>query len=121
MRAPGVHIIAELNSCDLSQFAADQSQLTLLSADVSKLLQEFSLVELGSYYHFFGPHAATAVVCLAESHITFHSWPEDNYVSFDIFICHSSAERQQIAEQVLEFFVNRIFHAKDVRKTFITR
>ena len=38
--------------------------------------------------HVFGEEGGiTGVALLAESHITIHSWPENNFVALDIFVC----------------------------------
>mgnify|MGYP006295913943 CR=1 FL=1 len=40
-----------------------------------------------SCIHQFSPYGVTATVTLAESHISFHSWPEHNYAAVDVFVC----------------------------------
>lgn len=43
---------------------------------------------LQSHVHEFGDgYGNTGVVLLAESHISVHTWPENNYAAFDIFMC----------------------------------
>jgi S-adenosylmethionine decarboxylase len=44
---------------------------------------------LNKVIHFFdGPEGAfTALYLLSESHLSFHSWPEYNYIAIDIFTC----------------------------------
>ncbi|WP_395373856.1 adenosylmethionine decarboxylase [Marinicella sp. W31] len=38
--------------------------------------------------HDFGPQfGKTGVVLLAESHMSVHTWPENDYAAFDIFMC----------------------------------
>jgi S-adenosylmethionine decarboxylase len=38
--------------------------------------------------HDFAPtHGITAVALLAESHMSFHSWPERGYAALDVFVC----------------------------------
>lgn len=37
--------------------------------------------------HKFDPHGVTAVALLAESHISIHTWPENNMAVCDIFTC----------------------------------
>ncbi len=37
--------------------------------------------------HKFEPRGITAVIILAESHISVHYWPEIKYTSIDIFTC----------------------------------
>ncbi len=42
---------------------------------------------LNSYIHRFEPHGVSGVVVLAESHISIHTWPEEDYCAIDIFMC----------------------------------
>lgn len=43
---------------------------------------------LSSNFHLFGKGCGvTGVLVLAESHITVHTWPENNYAAFDVFMC----------------------------------
>ncbi len=35
----------------------------------------------------FSPTGATAILILAETHMSIHTWPENRYAALDIFIC----------------------------------
>ena len=111
----GIHLIADLYGCDLQQFCAREEDLAELKREVSDVLNAGSLKELGSYYHYFGPHAVTATVCLAESHLNFHSWPEDAYVSVDLFACAQDCSsrdgtgRLGELEELFKAFIERCF------------
>lgn len=37
--------------------------------------------------HRFTPQGITGVAVLAESHMSFHTWPELGYAAFDVFLC----------------------------------
>ncbi len=47
--------------------------------------REFSVVKKAR--HDFEPHGETIAFILSESHFTLHSYPEENYISLDIYIC----------------------------------
>ena len=38
-------------------------------------------------FHQFEPHGVTGFLLLAESHISVHTWPEENFAAIDIFFC----------------------------------
>ena len=67
--------ISQLNSDDIMRImkgAASAAGATILKHNM----------------HDFGPQfGKTGVVLLAESHISVHTWPEDDYAAFDIFMC----------------------------------
>jgi len=39
------------------------------------------------HIHQFEPNGLSGVAVLAESHISFHSWPDKGYMALDIFMC----------------------------------
>ncbi|AIR87665.1 adenosylmethionine decarboxylase [Pantoea rwandensis] len=48
---------------------------------------EFTI--LGSIFHKFdsGGEGVTGVYLLSESHLSFHTYPENNYISIDLYTC----------------------------------
>ena len=58
---------------------------------LGKLLQEAAVAGgasvIYSHFHPFTGGGVTGVVLLKESHITIHTWPEQNYAALDIFMC----------------------------------
>jgi len=50
---------------------------------------------LGSKVHKFSPHGLTAVLLLAESHISIHTYPEYNFAALDVYTCgsHTTPEK----------------------------
>jgi S-adenosylmethionine decarboxylase len=47
---------------------------------------DLALTKLGEVYHSFPGAGYTAVVCLTESHVSIHTWPEHNVATFDVFL-----------------------------------
>ncbi len=46
-----------------------------------------NLTKISSDYYQFQPQGASGVVLLAESHLSFHTWPEHGLVTLDIYTC----------------------------------
>ena len=42
---------------------------------------------LAERFHQFEPHGITGVLLLAESHLSVHTWPEENLATLDVFTC----------------------------------
>ena len=118
MTKHGTHIIADFYGCELSSpIFRDRNKLKKL---FSKLIKKHKLKELGSYYHFFRNHSFTAVIAISESHISVHTWPEDAYVSIDIFACNYSQNNSKNANNLLKDF-RAVFLPKKVIKKVVKR
>ena len=42
------------------------------------------------------------VVVLAESHLSIHTWPEDGYVTLDVYVCNYSTDNRQRAQALFD-------------------
>ena len=64
---------------------------SLRDVDFDKILLDASTVananRLYGHVHNFNDGGLSGVAVLEESHISFHTWPEREYVAFDIFMC----------------------------------
>jgi S-adenosylmethionine/arginine decarboxylase-like enzyme len=70
--------------------------------------------------HFFGPDAITVAICLAESHLSFHTWPELQRVYLDIFVC--TEERSGLkAKAAFARIAQEIFFATETHFEEVTR
>jgi S-adenosylmethionine decarboxylase len=112
---PGLHII--------SSFSAGVAQLNDARGCkqiFDELIGELTLQKVGEVYHSFEGGGFTAVVCLTESHVSIHTWPEFNLATFDVFL---SDFRNNNSEKVREFFSRSIeyFNATVISKQEISR
>lgn len=112
---PGLHI--------LSTFATEHTYLTNMSACeafFNKIISELKLNNVGQVYHEFDNHGFTAVICLTESHISLHTWPEHGIATFDVFLSNfnedNSNKARNLYESTLEFF-----SAKELNKNEVHR
>ncbi len=55
-------------------------------------------------HHVFSNDAYTILILLSESHVSFHSYPELNYIAIDIFTCGSSVLTANIATLLISYF-----------------
>ena len=58
---------------------------------------------LFSHAHEFEPEGSSGVIILAESHCTYHYWPEDDFIAIDLFVCGDSDPRNAIPVFEREF------------------
>ena len=69
--------------------------MELFKDDLQQLIEQAGVTVMNEYYHrFVDPyHGFTGVTCLAESHISVHTWPEHNNMAIDVFICEKDKEK----------------------------
>ena len=89
--AVGVHIIADLYGVDAGLISSADT----ISPIMESAIKEGNLTEISSQYYQFRPMGASGIALLAESHISFHTWPEHGLVTLDIYTCgdRSNADR----------------------------
>lgn len=101
---PGLHILAEFSAADVSTLSASAPCKLFFDS----LIAEYALEKVGEIYHDFDGAGFTAVICLTESHLSIHTWPEFNLATFDIFLSNyqkdNSEKVEAIYSRVLQFF-----------------
>ncbi len=76
--------------------------------------QEFTVVHKSR--HLFEPQGETVAFILSESHFTLHSYPEENYVSFDVYICKPDFDFVQIVKKIEAFLPIARIHQRSFRR-----
>ena len=71
---------------------------------------------LDSKIHLFGENnGVTAVVLLAESHITIHTWPENNFAALDVFMC-GNCDSQKAVDNLIKLFNPENSNIKEIKR-----
>lgn len=112
----GKHIIATLHST-LKNEVENYASIKFL---FDNIINEFKLENLGDVYHNFNPLGFTAVVCLSESHISIHTWPENNLINLDIYLSNFKRNNSDSVDIIFEKIVNH-FDAAIIDKQIILR
>ncbi|WOP15305.1 adenosylmethionine decarboxylase [Ottowia sp. SB7-C50] len=98
-KAPGLHLIGDLHGCMCD--ARLMTDAAHLEAFCRKAVLDSGLTDVGALFHSFGEGAGvTGVVVLAESHLSIHTWPEDGYVTLDVYVCSYSTDNRTQAEDL---------------------
>ncbi len=80
---------------------------------VYKIAKKSKVTVLGISKHKFEPQGFTLVALLAESHISFHTFPEKGIISFDFFTCGKVSPSVAI-----DIIKKEIEHKRIVKKEF---
>ncbi|GAB2828943.1 hypothetical protein GCM10027043_33290 [Ferruginibacter profundus] len=95
---PGKHLIATLQpgKAELIKHYAGFKDL------IDHLVDNYQLFKLGEVYHDFSPEGFTAVVCLSESHISIHTWPEHRLVNVDVYLSNFKKTNDDTVQALFE-------------------
>ena len=96
-RTVGSHVLADISG-SASPLLNDGPGLEALLVEASV---EAGATVLMSHHHSFEPQGATAVVVLAESHVSIHTWPEWGGATLDAYTC-GSADPERLIDLVIE-------------------
>lgn len=113
---PGLHILAELQVSDIRSLENHAAMKVLLDDQ----MQRFNLCKLGEVYHDFNPVGFTAIVCLSESHISMHTWPEYGRVNLDIYLSNFRRNNDETGWRIFDELV-AFFNAEIISKQAIQR
>jgi S-adenosylmethionine decarboxylase len=112
----GLHILSNFESLEINALREFYSFQDFIEATIGKL----KLNKVGEAYHNFDGGGFTGVVCLSESHLSIHTWPDRNYVTFDIFLSNFSQDNgpkaKLIYQQVLDFFQAKVLFENTIKR-----
>jgi len=109
MYQPGTHIIATFRTDELLLLESYQS----FKAATDELTRQYDLKCLGEVYHNFEPAGYTGVICLSESHISIHTWPEHGLLNMDIYLSNHERSNDETVKRIFEAYV--AFFKADIR------
>lgn len=85
--------------------AVCEQPLTAVDVEHIKNVIEKNLTVVNKIEHKFTPHGETIVFILSESHFTLHTYPENNFISMDVYICNMEINLNKIVEQIAQQIV----------------
>lgn len=101
----GNHIIAEFLECEQNLDAFEYLEQVLREAALKANATVIQVV-----IHKFCPQGMSAIVLLAESHISIHTWPEYGYVAIDVYTCGKHVDTHAVIDVLKSFFKPKKIH-----------
>jgi S-adenosylmethionine decarboxylase len=96
MAVIGRHVVVDVWGADPARLDDKKEVLATLQS----ACEEAGATVLHSWYHSFHPQGVTALVGLAESHASIHTYPELGFYSADMFTCGDLDPRRAMARLV---------------------
>ena len=110
--ALGTHLLVELNDCNPSRL----DDMPLVRRSLLRAADEAGATIVGEVFHKFSPIGVTGIVCIAESHISIHTWPEHAYAAVDIFTCGEDFKPRKAANFIAESLQARQCTVTEVKR-----
>jgi S-adenosylmethionine decarboxylase len=112
----GLHIISNFESQEVYLL----KEFFDFKSFINSTIDELRLNKVGEAYHNFEGGGFTAVVCLSESHLSIHTWPDKGYVTFDVFLSNFSTDNSPKAHHIynatLKFFSGRVLFENTIER-----
>ena len=113
---PGLHILGTLYTNDTDQLG----DYTAFKKWIEQKINAYELSALGDTYHAFPDAGYTGIICLTESHIAFHTWPEFGLLTLDIFLSNFQKENDDKARSLFDECC-AFFNCSKIEKTEVRR
>jgi len=114
---PGLHIVANLSVPIPGHLLVEyQAFRTFIDQQIAQL----GLTKVGEAYHNFPGGGFTGVVCLTESHLSIHTWPEQTYLTFDVFLSNHLKDNRPVT-RALYAAVRSFFNGTPLLEQYIDR
>lgn len=115
----GVHLLFDAYGCD-EQKLSDKEHLTKLLVELPALLHMHTIcpevvIEVGPL-NKKDPGGISGFVMIAESHISFHTFPKRGFVTADVYTCQNTLDTQTLTE-----YLSKAFGTEDYDMTLIDR
>lgn len=112
----GLHILLTLETESEALLIDGEGFLTF----TKNILAAKDVEIVGITNHIFENQSFTAAVCLKESHLCIHTWPEFKQLTFDVFLCNYLQDNTTKVEKIADEFI-QYFKAKTIQKHKIYR
>lgn len=80
-----------------------------------KFIKMLNLRVLKKSYYDFKPFGVTILYVLSASHLSIHTWPENNYLHLDLFVCTSSKPKDGLNQVIKRIFKTNSFLVRQIK------
>lgn len=82
---------------------------------MKKGIERAKMTVLNVFSHCFLPHGCTIVFALAESHVSCHTWPENECIAIDVYTCGEGNPRL-IALEILKYLNSDDYSIREIER-----
>lgn len=102
----GNHYILDIKNIPSNKFLNGEKTIEIFE----KILTENGATVINKIYYDFPKleniqgEPTTLLFLLAESHLSLHTWPENNCASLDVYTCGTKVNTKKIVDDIINFF-----------------
>lgn len=100
----GKHMICDI--CDIKNIELLNNK-ELLKELLKNICNKYHFEILGEVDYSFQPQGCTILLLLSESHISIHTFPEKNHISFDLYTCRQYNTNNEY-NQIYSFLISSL-------------
>lgn len=99
---PGLHKLVTLEPKNSLKLTDSDGFIAI----TTKILQCYALEQVGTVKHDFENQSFTIAVCLKESHICIHTWPEFGQLTLDVYLCNYLQDNSHKVKAVMKAYID---------------
>jgi len=100
----GKHLICDLKDIKNVDLLNNCEDLTDLMKEICKK-NDFQILD--TIEHRFEPVGFTIIFLLSESHMSIHTFPEKNHISFDLYTCRQYEDNEQY-NKIIKMLISKL-------------
>jgi len=100
----GKHMICDIKNIKNTHLLNNLEKLKKMMIEICNT---FSFQILGEIQHFFTPEGCSVIFLLSESHMTIHTFPERNYIAFDLYTCRMYQDNKEY-NKIFDFLIKQL-------------
>ena len=99
--SPGLHKLVTLEVENTEKLISSENFIAF-SED---LILKYNLEKVGISQHDFDNNSFTVAICLMESHICIHTWPEFQQLTLDVYLCNYLQDNTQKVKNITNDYI----------------
>lgn len=103
-KSAGKHMICDFKEIKNIDLLNNSEELNFL---LKKICIENEFQILNENIHIFKPIGCSILYLLSESHLSIHTFPEKNHISFDIYTCRQYVDNK-VYEDIFKKLINHL-------------
>ncbi len=103
------HFIIEIN-CSFEQ----ANSLSWVKKRIELFIQKLDIRTLKTIHHLFKPQGISLVYIISSSHLSVHTWPENNYIHIELLTCSKSQKLEKLDPVIKDVFKNLEYRLQEL-------